>query len=89
MISLSRILKLNNYILLLFSRLFPRSPPVCDDVSFFQLSFTYFSRFYRCHRSYIVNKHNIKEIDFKQSIVYMTNGETCLLSVRMKKGLKH
>ena len=44
------------------------------------------SRFYRCHRSYIVNKHNIKEIDFKQSIVYMTNGETCLLSVRMKKG---
>ncbi len=47
------------------------------------------SRFYRCHRSYIVNKHNIKEIDFKQSIVYMTNGETCLLSVRMKKGLKH
>lgn len=46
------------------------------------------SRFYRCHRSYIVNKDNIKEIDFNSCTIHMINGETCLLSVRMKKGLK-
>lgn len=47
------------------------------------------NRFYRCHRSYIVNKNNIKEIDFTSCIIHMINGEDCLLSVRMKKGLRH
>lgn len=45
-------------------------------------------RFYRCHRSYIINKDNISEIDFNELIVYMNNGETCPVSVRLKKGLK-
>lgn len=45
-------------------------------------------RFYRCHRSYILNKDNIAEVDFSNSIVYMKNGETCPVSVRLKKGLK-
>lgn len=45
-------------------------------------------RFYRCHTSYIINKENIKDIDFKRLLVYMNNGETCPLSVRRKKGLK-
>lgn len=46
------------------------------------------SRFYRCHRSYIVNKENISKIDFNELTVYMNNGETCPISVRLKKGLK-
>ncbi len=44
--------------------------------------------FYRCHRSYIINKDNIVEVDFSNLIVYMKNGETCPVSVRLKKGLK-
>jgi len=45
-------------------------------------------RFYRCHRSYIINKDNISEIDLNNLIVHMKNGETCPISVRLKKGLK-
>lgn len=45
-------------------------------------------RFYRCHRSYIINKDNIAEVDFNNLLVYMKNGETCPVSVRLKKGLK-
>ena len=44
-------------------------------------------RFYRCHQSYIVNKSKITEIDFKNSILYLPGGETCLISQRKKKGL--
>lgn len=44
-------------------------------------------RFYRCHRSYLVNKKNIKEIDVKNRIAYMINGEECLISSRLIKGL--
>lgn len=43
--------------------------------------------FVRCHRSYLVNKNNINEIDAKNRIIYFTNGETCLISTRMMKGL--
>ena len=45
-------------------------------------------RFYRCHKSYIINKDSIVSIDYKESIVYMRNGETCPVSIRLKKGLK-
>ncbi len=45
-------------------------------------------RFYRCHRSYIINKDNISEVDLNGMIVYMNNGESCPISVRLKKGLK-
>lgn len=45
-------------------------------------------RFYRCHRSYLINKDNIAEVDFNDLSVQMNNGETCPISVRMKKGLK-
>ncbi len=45
-------------------------------------------RFYRCHRSYIINKDNISKIDFNTLTIYMKNGETCPISVRLKKGLK-
>ena len=45
-------------------------------------------RFYRCHRSFLVNKDNIREIDFQNRVIYMVNGDECLLSSRMMKGLK-
>lgn len=43
------------------------------------------SRFCRCHRSYIVNKENIKEIDKTNRIIYMINNEECLVSTRGMK----
>ena len=43
--------------------------------------------FVRCHRSFLVNKKSIKEVDTKNRIIYFTNGETCLMSTRMMKGL--
>lgn len=43
--------------------------------------------FYRCHKSFIVNKDKIKEIDTKNRIAYMINGEECLISTRAIKGL--
>lgn len=45
-------------------------------------------RFYRCHRSFLVNKDNIREIDFRNRVIYMVNGDECLISTRMMKGLK-
>lgn len=39
-------------------------------------------RFYRCHTSFIVNKDKIKEINKKDRIAYMINGEECLISTR-------
>lgn len=44
-------------------------------------------RFYRCHKSYIVNKDNIKEVDLSNRCIHMINGEECLISTRMLKGL--
>lgn len=45
------------------------------------------SRFYRCHKSFIVNKDNIREIDLNNRCLKMVNGQTCLISTRMMKGL--
>lgn len=45
-------------------------------------------RFYRCHRSFLVNKDNIERIDFKNRMIYMVNGDECMISSRMLKGLK-
>ena len=44
-------------------------------------------RFYRCHRSFIVNKENIKKLDIENRIIYMNNEEQCLASSRLLKGL--
>lgn len=41
--------------------------------------------FVRCHRSFLVNRNNIKEVDTKNRIIYLVNGETCLMSTRMRK----
>ena len=52
-----------------------------------ELANTLDGNFVRCHRSFLVNKNNIKEIDAKNRIIYFTNGETCLMSTRMMKEL--
>lgn len=44
-------------------------------------------RFYRCHRSFLVNKDNIKEIDKNDRVVHMINGQECLVATRLLKGL--
>ena len=44
-------------------------------------------RFIRCHNSFIVNKDKIKEIDKKNRIAYMINGEECFISTRGIKSL--
>ncbi len=43
--------------------------------------------FVRCHRSFLVNKKNITEADMKGRILHFANGETCLMSTRMMRGL--
>lgn len=51
------------------------------------LTSTLDGNFVRCHRSFLVNKNNIKEVDAKNRIIYFPNGETCLMSTRMMKGV--
>lgn len=46
------------------------------------------NRFIRCHRSYIVNQDFIKEIDKKNRVINLKNGQSCLISVRGLKYLK-
>ncbi|WP_165755629.1 LytR/AlgR family response regulator transcription factor [Ruminiclostridium hungatei] len=43
--------------------------------------------FYRCHRAYLVNRPKIREINKKDRIIYMQNGEECLASFRSIGGL--
>ena len=43
--------------------------------------------FYRCHKSFIVNKNKIKNIDSKERTLYLDNGEVCYASARLIKGL--
>lgn len=45
------------------------------------------SKFYRCHKSYIVNKDKISEIDKKSNKITMSNGEECFVSFRYMRGL--
>ncbi|MDE7310392.1 MAG: LytTR family DNA-binding domain-containing protein [Eubacterium sp.] len=52
-----------------------------------ELTSTLGDNFVRCHRSFLVNKNNIKEVDAKNRIIYFPNEETCLMSTRMMKGL--
>lgn len=44
--------------------------------------------FFRCHKSYIVNISYISQIDYPNSIIYLKNGEKCIVSKRCKKELK-
>ncbi|MBB1079508.1 response regulator transcription factor [Limosilactobacillus sp. STM2_1] len=44
-------------------------------------------RFFRCHRSYLVNPLQIKQIDFLHHVVIFYNGLTCPVSRRHEKAL--
>lgn len=43
--------------------------------------------FYRCHKSYVINKTYIEQIDKKARVIKMKNGDTCPVSIRFLKGL--
>lgn len=45
------------------------------------------SRFYKCHRSFIVNKDYIMEIDNKSMTMTLKNGQEVMISSRLLKGL--
>lgn len=45
------------------------------------------NKFYRCHRSVIVNKDNIERIDKEEYIIYLLGGACCPMSVRLAKGI--
>lgn len=44
-------------------------------------------KFYKCHKSYLVNLDQITEIDNENNCIYFNNGESCLFSKRCKKEL--
>lgn len=46
------------------------------------------TKFFRCHKSYIVCISYISRIDYPNSIIYLKNGEACTVSKRCKKELK-
>lgn len=43
--------------------------------------------FFRCHKSYLINKNKVKEIDIKEKTVLMANGDVCLVSKRFMHDL--
>lgn len=45
-------------------------------------------QFYRCHRSYIVNISHIKEVDYKDAHLIMSNGEKCYMARQQKGEIK-
>jgi two-component system response regulator AgrA len=44
--------------------------------------------FFRCHRSYLVNKKWVKEVDYGNRIIYLKNGVECPVSARMLSQVK-
>lgn len=45
-------------------------------------------RFFRSHKSFIINKDKIRDVDKKNRIITMNNGVQCLVSVRAVKHIK-
>ena len=45
-------------------------------------------RFWRCHRSFLVNRSRIRAVHLKEQTVELDNGETCLLSRKAKSEYK-
>ena len=40
--------------------------------------------FWRCHRSFLVNRARIRSVRLKENLVELDNGETCLLARKAK-----
>lgn len=45
--------------------------------------------FFRCHRSFLIKKNNIHEVNTGNRIIYFQNGESCLIATRMIKGMQY
>lgn len=43
------------------------------------------NNFIRCHKSYVINANNIKNIDFVESKIYFKNGNFCEIGPKYKK----
>lgn len=44
--------------------------------------------FFRCHRSYIININHVKEVNYKDSYIIMSNDEKCFMSRQQKSEIK-
>lgn len=44
--------------------------------------------FFRCHKSFIVNKNHIQKLDNKSRLLYLDTGKVCPVSVRSLRALK-
>lgn len=44
--------------------------------------------FYRCHRSYIVNINHVKEVNYKDSYIVMSNDDKCYMSRQQKTDIR-
>ena len=51
------------------------------------ISETLDERFYQCHRSYLINKNHISEIDIKERNILMINNDVCYASAKQLKPL--
>lgn len=64
---------------------------LCEHLEFYgtlkELEKELDDKFYKVHRSYIVNKHKIKRVDKVNRIIYMINNEQCLVSARYLRGV--
>lgn len=45
------------------------------------------NRFFRVHRSFLININHIEEIDMKERVITMDNKESCLVSTKQLKYL--
>ncbi len=45
--------------------------------------------FYRCHRSYIININHVKEVNYRDSCIIMSNGEKCYMSRQQKSEMRN
>lgn len=43
--------------------------------------------FYRCHRSYLINLRQVRQLDLSKNLVIMSNGHSCHVARRKQKGL--
>lgn len=60
-----------------------------DEVLEFNSSLNHFEEklgaaFWRCHRSFLVNRARVRNVWLRENMVELDNGETCLLSRKAK-----